>query len=590
MAEKKQENIEIPEVITVGEFADRLGVPVAQVVTELMKNGVMATINESIDFETAEIIAEFLGQKVVVESRESTKIKELHKEKKPENKNLKERPPIVAVLGHVDHGKTKLLDAIRETDIAASESGGITQHIGAYQVDINGKKITFLDTPGHEAFAAMRAHGAQITDIAIIVVAADDGIKPQTTEAIKHVKEAGTQMVVAINKIDKPGADPMKVKKQFAEVGINPQEWSGDTEFVEISAKEKKGIDKLLETIIAMAELLDLKADPKAPATGIVIEAKMVPGKGPMPSVLIQNGTLKLGDCVVIGENYGKVRSMEDENLRKKKEASPSAPVRIIGIKGLPKVSEILSVCADEKEAKQEALKYQKYAHVKKIKSLKKDSLETLSESFARSEKNELNIVLKADVAGTLDAIKESIAKIGTDEVAVNLASEGVGNISEKDVSMAEVSDKVVLGFKVKIAPGVEAIAKSKGVKILKYDVIYELIDDIKILLSELLPIERIEIPIGKLKVLTVFKVSPKKSVVGGKVEEGKAEKDVETRVKRGKETVTGYHVTSIHREKEEVSSMPEGSECGVGFDTKADIQEGDVLELYRVEEHKKSL
>lgn len=601
---EEQENVKIPEVVSVGEFADKLGIPVSQVITELIKNGVMATINENIDYETAEIIAEFLGQKIEPESLPSRQAglddardKEKETGKKPEGKNLKPRPPVVAVLGHVDHGKTKLLDAIRETDVVAGESGGITQHIGAYQVDMGGlstplgiKKITFLDTPGHEAFEAMRAHGAQITDIAIIVVAADDGIKPQTTEAIKHVKEAGTQMIVAINKIDKPGADPMRVKKQFAEIGINPQEWGGDTEFVEISAKEKKGIDKLLETVIAMAELLDLKADPTVPATGVVIEAKMVVGKGAMPSVLIQNGTLHVGDFVVVGENYGKIRSMEDEHLKKKKEALPGTPVRITGLKDMPKTSEILGVCADEKEAKTQAGKSQKYAHVKKIKSLTKDSLEALSESFSRAEKKELNIVIKADVSGTLDAIKSSIEKVAPKEVMVKFVGEGVGDISENDVSMADVSDKVVVGFKVGVGSGVDGIAKSQGVKILKYDVIYELIDDVKKLLSDLMPVERKEIPVGKLKVLAIFKVSPKKSVVGGKIEEGKVEKDVEARVKRAKEVVAEYHVSSVHKEKEEVSSMPEGSECGVGFDKKVDIAEGDVLEFYRVEEHKKSL
>lgn len=592
--EEQEQKIKIPEVITVGEFSDRLKIPVSEVITELMKNGVMATINESIDFETAEIVAELLGQKIEPEEKEKSE----HKTALPkESKNLEPRPPVVAVLGHVDHGKTKLLDAIRESNIVAVESGGITQHIGAYQVDVGGpstsheeKKITFLDTPGHEAFEAMRAHGAQITDIAIIVVAADDGIKPQTTEAIKHVQEAGTQMIVAINKIDKPGADPMRVKKQFAEIGINPQEWGGDVEFVEVSAKEKKGIDKLLSTLVAMSELMDLKADPKAPASGVVVEAKMVPGKGPMPSVLIQNGTLHVGDSVTIGGTFGKIRSMEDERGRKRKEAPPATPVRILGLKSLPAVSEILNVFSDEKEAKTEAGKSQKFASVKKIKSLKKDSLEALAESFARSEKKELNIVIKTDVAGTLDAIKDSAAKIGTNEVSVKFVGEGVGDVSESDISMAEVSDKVVIAFKVGVAKGVDAVAKSKGVKILKYDVIYELLDDIKKLLSDIMPIERIEIPVGKLKVLAIFKVAPKKSVVGGKVEEGKAEKDVEARVKRGGEVVANYHVSSIHKEKEEVNSMPEGSECGVGFDKKVDIAEGDVLEFYRVEEHKKSL
>lgn len=585
--EEQKKQIKIPEVITVGEFADHLGIPVAQVVTELMKNGVMATINESIDFETAEIVAEFLGFKIepekALEAKEKVRTTAV-------SKNLKSRPPVVAIMGHVDHGKTKLLDAIRETDVVSLESGGITQHIGAYQADLKGRKITFLDTPGHEAFEAMRARGAEITDIAVIVIAADDGVKPQTVEAVHHAKEANTPILVAINKIDKPGADPVKVKKELVELGLNPQEWGGDTEVIEVSAKEKKGLDKLLSTLTTMAELLELKADPTVPATGVVIEAKMVPGKGPMPSVLVQNGTLHVSDWVVIGETYGKIRAMEDERGRRRKEASPGMPVRISGLKALPVVPEIFNAVADEKEAKAQVAKSQRYAHVKKIRGLSKDSITALSESFSRAEKKELNIVLKADVAGTLDAIKDSIGKYGTHEAAVKFASEGVGDISENDISMAEVSDKVIIGFKVGIAPGVGGIAKSKGVKILKYDVIYELLDDVKKLLSDIMPIERIETLVGKLKVLAIFKISPQKSVVGGKVEEGKVEKGVFVRVKRGKDEIANYHVASIHREKEEVDSMPEGSECGIGFDAKVDIAEGDVLEFYKVEEKKKTL
>lgn len=590
MEEEKKEKIQIPEVITVGEFADRLSVPVSQVIAEMMKNGVMATINENIDFETAEIIAEFLGFHIVLESLGDSLAKDQEKEKKPTGKNLKPRPPVVAVMGHVDHGKTKLLDAIRKTDVVAGESGGITQHIGAYQVETKGKSITFLDTPGHEAFDKMRAHGAKVTDIAVIVIAADDGIKPQTTEAINHAREANTCIVIALNKIDKPDADPTRVKQQLVEIGLNPQEWGGDTEVVEISAKEDKGIEKLLSTIVTIADLLELKADPASSAQGVVIESNIEVGKGATATVLVQNGTLHSGDWVTVGETYGKIRAMEDEHGKRLKEALPGDPAKIFGLKAVPQVADNLMSFADEKEAKGESDKTKKYAHVKKISNVKKTTLEALSSEFAKSEKNELNIVLKADVVGSLNAIKESLEKIGTKEVGVKFTSEGVGDINESDVSMAEISDKLILGFKVGIAPGIDGMAKSKKVKIIKYDVIYELIDDVKKLLSDMMPVEKIEIPVGHMKVLAIFKISPHKSVVGGKVEEGKAERDVEARVKRNGEIVANYHVSSVHKEKEEVPSMPQGSECGVGFDMKVDIKEGDVLEFYRVEEHKKTL
>lgn len=589
MEEEKTETkiIKIPAIISVGEFAERLSLPVSKIITELMKNGVMANINESIDFETAEIVAEFLGLSVELEERISAAPK---KAAVSDVKKLKPRPPVVAVLGHVDHGKTSLLDKIRETNVVAKESGGITQHIGAYQVETKGKKITFLDTPGHEAFEAMRAHGAKITDIAILIVAADDGIKPQTTEAIKHIKDANTPMIVALNKVDKPDADPMRVKKQFAEIGLSPHEWGGEVEFVEVSAKSGIGIDELLDTIIAMAEIMDLAADPEADAQGVVIESRIEVGKGPVASILIQNGTLRAGDWVQVGETYGRVKGMEDEKGKRLREAPPARAVKISGLKEVPKIAELLQKYNSEIEAKEEAIVTQKYSGVKKVANVKKTGLESISASLAAENKNDLNIVVKADVVGSLDAVKESLEKLGNKEVGVKFVGEGVGDISEKDVSMAAVSDKVILGFKAGVSPGVGKAAKAKGVKILHYDVIYELIDDVKSLLSDMMPIEKIEIPVGILKVLAIFKVSPHKTVVGGKVEDGRAEKDVEARIKRNGEVVGTRHVTEVQRAMEVVSSVPAGSECGISFSEKVDIKEGDVLEFFRVEEHKKTL
>lgn len=581
-----EEKIKIPEIVTVGQFADLLGVPVSKVIAELMKNGVMATINENIDFETAEIVAEFLGIEVEKEIEEGVEKSEI-----PcgvDQKNLKPRPPVVAVLGHVDHGKTSLLDKIRETNVVAKESGGITQHIGAYQVELKGKKITFLDTPGHEAFEAMRAHGAQITDIAILIVAADDGIKPQTTEAIRHIKEANTPMVVAINKIDKPGADPTRVKKQFTEIGLTPHEWGGDLEFIDVSAKTGVGIENLLETVMTMAEMLNLKADPDCDAQGLVVESKVEIGKGPVATILIQNGSLAVGDWIQVGETYGRVKAMEDENGKRLKEARPGQAVKISGLKEVPQVAEMIQEYPEESAARDASGKAKKYAHVKKAPNVKKIGLEAISASL--SEKKEINLVIKADVVGSLDAIKESLEKLTNEDVGIKFIGEGVGSVTDNDVSMAAVSDKIILAFKVGIETGVEGAAKTKSVKILRYDVIYELIADVKELLSEMMPVLRTEIPVGILKVLAIFKVSPHKTVVGGKVEDGKCEKDVEVHVKRNGEIVHNYHTVAVQREKEEVTSVSAGTECGVSFDVKADIKEGDVLEFYQVEEHKKSL
>jgi translation initiation factor IF-2 len=582
----EQEKNKIPAIVTVGEFADLLSMPVSKVIAELMKNGVMATINESIDFETAEIVAEFLGKAVELEER----TEQLKKEIKVDTKKLKPRPPVVAVLGHVDHGKTSLLDKIRETNVVAKESGGITQHIGAYQVETKGEKITFLDTPGHEAFEAMRAHGAKITDIAILVVAADDGIKPQTTEAIRHIKDANTPMIVALNKIDKPDADPDRVKKQFTEIGLTPHEWGGEVEFVGVSAKSGEGIDKLLETVIAMAEMMDLKADPKADAQGVVIESRIEIGKGPVASILIQNGTLYSGDWVQVGVTYGRIKAMEDEHGKRLKEAMPSRAVKISGLKDVPKIAELMQKYGSEQEAKDEAQKTQKYSGVKKVANVKKIGLEAISASLAKENKNELNLVVKADVVGSLEAVKESLEKLGNTDVGVKFVGEGVGDISESDVSMAAVSDKVIIGFKAGLAPGVAQTAKAKGVKILNYDVIYELIDDVKSIMTDMMPVEKIEIPIGVIKVIAIFKVSPRKTVAGGKVENGRAEKDVSARIKRDGEVLTTHKIIEIQRAKEIVPSVPSGSECGFSFGEKVDVKEGDVLELFRIEEHKKTL
>lgn len=583
MTEKK---ITIPEVITVGEFANKLGVPVSQVITELMKNGVMATINESIDYETAEIIAEFLG----LETEKEESVKNFKVEIKKETKNTTERPPIVAVLGHVDHGKTSLLDKIRETDVASGESGGITQHIGAYQVETNKGKITFLDTPGHEAFEKMREHGAKVTDVAILIVAADDGAKPQTVEAIKHIKNAGSQMVVAVNKVDKPGADPTRTRQGLMEHGLTPQEWGGDIEFIDISAKTGEGIDKLLETIIALSEVMELKADPSVPAQGVIIESNMEPGKGPVATVLIQNGTLKMGDFIQAGETYGKVKAMEDDHKNRLKEAGPSTAVRVSGLRSVPEIAELVQVFESEKEARGESERTKKYSTVKKMGQVKKIDAESLAEDIKKSSRKDLNLVVKADVVGSLEAIKESLEKLTNNYVSVKFVAEGVGEINENDIAMAEVSDKVIIGFKSKASASIKQAASTKDIKLINYDVIYELISDVKEIMAEMMPVERIETVIGHMKILGVFKVSPKKTVVGGKVEEGKVEKNSWGRLKRKGEFLGEYLVVAVQKGTNETSSCVSGEECGVSFAEKVKAEIGDVLEFYTVSEKKKEM
>ncbi len=582
---------QIPEVVTVGGFADALGVPVAKVVAELMKNGVMATINEYIDFETAAIIAEYMGFEVE-RATEEQKNRNTEKQTKPpeDSANLVSRPPIVAVLGHVDHGKTSLLDAIRETNVVGGESGGITQHIGAYQVEKDGRKITFLDTPGHAAFERMREHGAQFTDISLILIAADDGVKPQTVEAINHSKKAETPMIVVVTKIDKPDSDINRIKQQMAELGLTPEDWGGDIPVAEVSAKTRQGLDDLLDLILVMSDIKEFKADPKMPASGIVIETHIDYGKGPVATVLIKNGTLHVGDFIAVGETYGKIRSMESYNKKRIKEAEPSAPVKISGLRGVPKVSDLLQVFSDEKEAKAEVENIKKRKTISSLSKVKKIGVEELSASMRDSEKKELSIVLKADVRGSLDAIKEAFNKISNDEVSVKVVSGKVGAVNESDIAMAKSSDNIIIGFNVSVSSNIDQLAKKEKVKIYSYKVIYELLDDVKELLSDLLPPEMKELTLGKLKVLAIFKSKKGQMIVGGEVREGKIEKNTEARVMRGKEEIGRASITLVKREKEEVREVQVGSQCGISLDKELPIEEGDVVESFRTEQVKRTL
>lgn len=585
--EKEQEKIIIPEIITVGEFAKKLDLPVSSVMSELIKNGVMATINDNIDFETAEIISEYLGISIAKETEETLKPKETKKGLQ----NLEERPPVVAVMGHVDHGKTSLLDAIKETNVVAKEKGGITQHIGAYQIERKGKKITFLDTPGHEAFAKMREHGAKVTDLAIIVVAADDGVKPQTREAVDHAKRANTPMIVAINKIDKPGADIDRVKSEIAELGLVPEDWGGNTVTVEVSAKEKKGLDNLLDMVLLSSDVLELKADYDAQGQGVVIESHLDPGKGAVATVLVKNGHIRLGDSLQVGDTYGKIKSMDDFRGKKIEEAGPSVPVKISGLKSVPQVSELAQVFDDEKDAKKECEMEKKLKTVKSLTKVKKIGVEEITKAVEAAGTKELQIVLKADVQGSLDAIKEALQKFNTKEVAVNVIHDGVGNVTDKDVTMALSSTtRIVFGFNVGISASVLKLAEREGVRFSKYGVIYELLDDVRSALEGLLPPEIVEIETGALEVLKVFKIDKKETVAGGKVISGKIEKGLKSKIFRGKEEIKEADLTTLKREKDEVSEVLEGTECGLGFSEKIEIEEKDVIKQIRIEERKRTL
>lgn len=585
--EKETEQIQIPEIITVGDFAKRIGLPVSQIISELIKNGVMATINDNIDYDTAEIIAEYLGKPIVKEEV----AEEIEEEVERVYTDKKVRPPVVAVMGHVDHGKTSLLDAIRETNVAGKEKGGITQKIGAYQVEKNGKRITFIDTPGHEAFDKMREHGARVTDIALIVVAADDGVRPQTLEAIQHARKANTAIITVINKIDKPGADINRVKNELSEIDLLPEEWGGKTITVEVSAKEKKGISELLDMILLLTEVLELKADYGGQGEGVVIESHLDMGKGPVGTVLVKNGIIKIGDYLQVGEVYGKVKSLEDFKGARIKEAGPSVPVQIAGLKGIPTVSEIARTFDDEKIAKKEAEKTKRAATVKSLSKVKKIGISELTEAAQRAEMRELEIVLKADSKGSLDAIIESLEKIKNEEVGVKIVFNAVGNINEKDVMMAAATkSKIVFGFEVNMSVSVSKLAEREDVKFSRYNVIYELLDDVRTALEALLPKEIIETEMGALKILMVFKSGKEETIVGGKVISGKLEKGLNAKILRDKEEIAVSKFKTLKREKEEVLEVASGTECGIGLEGKFDLAENDIVKAIRVEERKRTL
>ncbi len=598
--------IKLPSYIKVRDFAITLNLPVTEVIRTLIHNGVMATINEEIDFETASIVAQDLGFEVETETNNQEAefgMAFLQKVLSSEQeKNLKPRPPIVAIMGHVDHGKTTLLDTLRKTSIVETESGGITQHIGAYQVAVKTKnefsdkeiprqarddfahkirKITFLDTPGHEAFSEMRARGANVTDIIVLVVAADDGVKPQTLEVINRAKFTNTPLIVAINKIDKPEANATRIKQELAGVGILTEEWGGKIVACEISAKKNIGLDSLLEMILLTAELENFKANPEGQTAGTIIESKIMQGKGPTATVIIQNGQLKVGDIIVAGPAYGRVRSLDDEHGKKLKEALPSTPAQISGLSELPHAGDILQVTDSLDNAKTMAIIAQK-----KLRSSKLAGRKLIGDIESKT----LNLILKADMQGSLEAIKQSVVKLKNEEVKINILSEGIGEVNESDVLLAESSKSTILAFRIKTSAKSASLAKIKQVVIDSYDVIYELIEDVTSAVLKMFTPEMEKITIGRGKVLAIFRTEKEQMIVGGKVEEGEIKKIAKISVWRNGQELGRGEILDLQQSKVATKSVLAGNEFGMKIKTNVKIEIGDVLESFEEKSKQKTL
>ncbi len=585
---KEQKPIVIGESITVKELAEKMKKPASELIKKLMGLGVMSTINQEIDSDTAEILATDLGFKVevVIEKTDEELLEEF--EDKPED--LVKRPCVVVVMGHVDHGKTSLLDAIRSTNVIATEAGGITQHIGAYQVEHNGQKITFLDTPGHEAFTAMRARGANVTDVAILVVAADDGVMPQTIEAINHAKAAKVPIIVAINKIDKPGANPDRVKQELTEHGLVAEEWGGDTICVNVSAKARMNLEEILEMILLVTEMAELKANPKRPGKGTVIEAELDKGRGPVATVLVQNGTLQVGDSLVAGSAYGKVRAMIDDKGRRVKKAGPSTPVEVLGLNDVPQAGDVFHALDDDKKARQIAEKRLVKRREEELKTTSKVTLEDLFKHIKEGEIKELNIIIKADVQGSVEAVKQSLARLSTDEVRVNPIHGGVGAITETDIMLASASNAIIIGFNVRPDNNARKAAENEQVDIRLYRVIYNAIEDVKAAMTGLLDPDIKEVILGRAEVRQTFKASKIGTIAGCYVTEGKVTRDAKVRVIRDGIVVHEGQLDSLKRFKDDAKEVAQGYECGITIDKYNDIQDGDIIEAFTFEEVKREL
>ncbi len=588
--------VTIGSAMSVGELADALSVNPVEVIKNLMGRGIMANINQQIDFDTAAGVAADLGfeteEHVPEVVQHANKAVEARRDELATDPEAITRPPVVTIMGHVDHGKTKLLDAIRETNVAEGEAGGITQHIGAYQVDIQGRKITFLDTPGHEAFTAMRARGAQVTDIAVLVVAADDGVMPQTREAVNHARAANVPMIVAVNKIDLASANPERVKQQLSEMGVIPENYGGDVPFVEISAKEKMGIDDLLEMILLVADLQDLKANPHKPAIGVIIEAKIDRNRGPVATALIQSGTLSIRDVVVVGATWGRVKAMNDDHARKVRRADPSFPVEILGLLEVPEAGDIMQVVEDEKVARTLAEERSRQRRAEAFTETRVIKLDEIYSNVQEGETQELRVVLKADVQGSLEAIQGTLMKLNEESstVGVKVVHTGTGAISESDVMLAVASGAIIIGFNVRPDAAARRAADNVGVDIRFYNIIYNLVDEMKAAMTGLLAPEQREVTDGYAEVRDTFRLPTREVVAGLYVLDGKAPRNSRVRVLRSGTVMHDGTVASLKRFKDDVREVQAGYECGITIAGFHDIEVGDQIEFYHTEEVARTL
>lgn len=580
--------VEIPSALSVKELGDLLGLSPAVVIKELIAKGVMVTVNQTIERGTATVVAQELGFEV----QEPTAVEEAAGAQqasgwvaRPEDEGkLIPRPPVVTIMGHVDHGKTSLLDAVRQTNVTAQEVGGITQHIGAYQVEIKGQKITFLDTPGHEAFTAMRARGAQITDIAVLVVAADDGVMPQTLEAIDHAKAAGVPIVVAINKVDKPDANPDRVKQQLADAGVIIEEWGGEVPAVAVSARRKTGLEDLLANLLVVAEVAELRANPQGPATGVVIEAKLDKTRGPVATVLLQRGTLEVGDSVVVGVVHGKVRAMFSDKGKRLKKAGPATPVEILGLVDVPAAGDVLQVVKDEKEARGLAMERIRQKQAESAVAAKGVTLDEVFSQIQAGKMQELNIILKTDVQGSIEPIRVSLERLSDEHIKVKLIHQGTGSITESDVMLAQASKAIIIGFNSRLEPGAKRAAEAANVDIRFYNIIYELVESIEKALQGMLEPTYVDVIHGHAEVRRLFKVGRNEFVAGCMVTDGKVARGDQARVSRGGAVIAERKITSVRRFKDDVKEVATGFECGIALDDSSQLQEGDAIEAYAKE------
>ena len=587
--ERNEQVIEIENNIIVKDLANEIGVNPAQIITKLIALGIMVNQNQSIDFDTASIIAEEFG--VTVTLKESLVEEELEEQDtfnldfEDKEEDLKSRPPVVTVMGHVDHGKTSLLDAIKETSVTKQEAGGITQHIGAYAVNVNNKKVVFLDTPGHEAFTSMRARGTQVTDIAILVVAADDGVMPQTIEAINHAKAANVPIIVAINKIDKPTANIDRIKQELVENGLMPEDWGGDTITVNVSAKNRLGIDELLEMVLLLAEMQELKANPNRNAVGTIIEAQLDKGKGPLATVLVKKGTLQVGDMVVSGTSTGRVRAMLDDKGKRVKKAGPSIPVMILGLSEVPNAGDLLFACDDEKITRAYAEQKRNHIREEQMKSTQKVSLDDLFERIKLGEIKDLNIIIKGDVRGSIEALRQSLEKLDTEEVRTNIIHCGVGGITESDVMLASASNAIIIGFNVRPNLNAMEVSKREKVDIKTYRVIYEAIEDIQSAIKGMHAPDIVEEVTGRAQVRATFRLPNNSSVAGIYVLNGKIARNGKIRLLRDDIVIFEGDISSLKRFKDDVREVMTGYEAGLGLNNYNDIKEGDIIEAYILKE-----